>query len=212
MPIKRKPPILKDISDEEIRAVLKRNGDKILPAAKEIGCSRQTLSNYLAIVPWWDSAPPPTLKGIEELKTMEKNNIKKVLRDERGILIRAADRLGVTRQALKRHLDKYPELQELATSEREGVKDRLEDAAWKVALGIEHPDDPNKWLQKPDPKMLQFLLKTMVQDRGYYDGPQFGQGNPDQRIVINIGGKFVEEDDPAVEVEHEPLPALEDKP
>lgn len=153
--------------------------------------------------------------GKSKYKTQDEldwDNVKVSLTRHKGLLVQTANALGTTRQTLTRYLNNHPALKEHADAQKEGVKDRLEETAWDIALGKK--DGIGQWTRKPDAKMVQFLLKTYVQDRGYYDGPQFGQGNSDQTIMINITGKFVEDDKKASDrspiVEHDPILELEE--
>jgi hypothetical protein len=144
--------------------------------------------------------------GIDDLSYM---SVKSAIPRNRGVYEKIAKDMGCSRRVIERYMNKNPTLKEEAAAEREGVKDLLESTAWRVALGKEDPEDDTKWIVKPDPKMLQFLLKTFGQDRGYYDGPQFGQGNPNQTINITIGGSLAEADK-SLEVEAESVEVVQE--
>jgi hypothetical protein len=149
---------------------------------------------------------PKNGMGVDDIPYM---TVKDMIPRKRGVLKEIANEVGCSRRVLENFMNKNPTLKEEAAQEREGVKDLLESVGWKLALGKVDPDDPDKWLVKPDPKMVQFLLKTFAQDRGYYEGPQFGQGNPNQTINITIGGSLAEADK-SLEVEAESVEVVQE--
>lgn len=149
----------------------------------------------------------------KSLDQIHESNVRRAIQSQRGVVQKVAEEIGCSRKTMRIWLDNHPYYKTMAQEEREGVKDLLESTAWKLALGVPHPENENEWIVKPNDKLLWNLLKSFAQDRGYYDGPQFGQGNPEQKIVINLTGKFVEgeagEASQAVEVEHEPVQEVE---
>lgn len=198
------------IPDEEIKAALATHENSIQAAARQLGTERTALTHHVKKKPWFTGKPAKRRRQVD----LDERDVKKALEKHRGVLVEAAKQLKCSRAVLVNFLESKPWLKKVAEQEREAVKDLLESTAWTLAIGVPDPKVEGKWKVRPDSKLLEKLLTSFVQDRGYYVGPQFGQGNPDQKIVINIGGKFVEEDDPAdaIDVEHVPLDPLDEIP
>ena len=72
-----------------------------------------------------------------------------------GNLSRVADSMGSHRGAIRRMIDKHPELQELLKQSRERIIDELEECVWERAI------------DSKDTTLQLFLLKTQARHRGY---------------------------------------------
>lgn len=84
----------------------------------------------------------------------DKEEVIKLLKHYHGNLSRVADKLGGTRQGLRRFIDRDAELKDYLLECRERFIDTLEECSWHKAIG-------------GDTVMQLFLLKTIGKTRGY---------------------------------------------
>ena len=231
MPKPKGKPI-SELEVEEVKAALATHKGVVIHAASEIGTSRFTLTRYIEKNPEVAEFHEQEIVKRERPKRVEGqimggkrgtkylgkrkseldySYVRDTLFKQKGLLKQSAEALGCSRDVLNGYLKDNPSLREFADQQKEGVKDLLEETGWDLALGRRAPDweETGKYTRKPDSRMLQALLKSYVQDRGYYDGPQFGQGNPNQVINISIGGALAKADE-EIEVEAEVIPELEE--
>lgn len=88
---------------------------------------------------------------------------KAALKKANGVPVRAAEILGVTRQAVCIRLDKSPALQAFVKDIEDGL---VEKAVSTVSKAIEAEDLPtSKWLLERKGKHLGFALKSEVESR-----------------------------------------------
>lgn len=85
---------------------------------------------------------------------LDKIEIERLLRHYHGNISRTADKMGSTRQSIRRCIDGDDHLQQVLHETRERFIDALEDTARDKALA-------------GDTVMALFMLKTVGKDRGY---------------------------------------------
>lgn len=86
---------------------------------------------------------------------LDRNLVLKLLKEEHGNLSRIADRIGCSRMALRRMIDKDPELTEAKEDSRERLIDTLEESVWNDAV------------EYKDTALRCFILKTQGRHRGW---------------------------------------------
>jgi len=86
---------------------------------------------------------------------LDRSVIKELILKHNGNLSMVADRMGTNRHTVRNHCDADPELQKALEDARERRLDDLENATWQDAV------------ERPDPAMRCFLLKTIGRHRGY---------------------------------------------
>jgi len=114
------------LSREDIEAKLRAAEEEPIPRAVEVGQQRRISQKLVATA----------------------------LIHSRGSLIRAAEELGVHREAVRKYILKYPKLQELQDSIHESLVDAAEQAL------AECVEDKQPWA-------IQFTLQTVGKNRGY---------------------------------------------
>lgn len=92
--------------------------------------------------------------GIPLTASVPDDEIARLLRHYHGNISRVADKLGTTRNTLRRRIDNNPELRAIKEETRERLIDDLEECSWHKAL-------------QGDTIMQLFLLKTIGKSRGY---------------------------------------------
>jgi hypothetical protein len=80
--------------------------------------------------------------------------VRDALRDARGNLTKAAERIRCTRQTIYNYIKDHPELEDVRNEARQTALDRVEDRLWDAA------EDGESWA-------VTFALKTQAKDRGY---------------------------------------------
>jgi hypothetical protein len=124
------------------------------------------------------------------------------LREERGLLARASDRLGVSRTTLMNYCRSHPTCHTVLKECREALCDTAEQALWKL-------------VEAGDYRAVQFILVTLGKDRGYVlpknsVSPIDGNGDAGVGVVTTINiiaipsGKFLTPEESA-ELEGRPL-------
>ncbi|MFL5862557.1 MAG: hypothetical protein ACJ780_17575 [Solirubrobacteraceae bacterium] len=96
------------------------------------------------------------------------------MRSCKGMVSHAAERLGVTQQAVSYRLGKHPSLRAVVAESREGMKDLAELRLFEK-------------LDAGEPWAIQFYLKTMGRDRGYVEKREHehgGAGGGPLRIIF----------------------------
>lgn len=86
---------------------------------------------------------------------LDKKVILEQIIKQKGNVARVADAMGTTRQTIRKHCDRDPELAEALLSARERLIDELERSCWEDAI------------ETKDTALRCFLLKTQAKHRGY---------------------------------------------
>lgn len=106
-----------------------------------------------------------------------------------GNLTEVASMLRVSRQAVYKWMKEDEEFEGVVKDSRKIVLDRAFETARVVAMGIPKLDKAGKligWKERPDTKMLIYLMQTLGKDEGFGNSVDLTTGGDKLPTVINV--------------------------
>lgn len=105
-----------------------------------------------------------------------------------GNMTDVASMLGVSRQAVYKWINSDEEFENVVKDSRKRVFDKALDTARIVAMGIPKINDGKLvgWVERPDTKMLIYLLQTLGKDEGFGNSVDLTSGGDKLPAVINV--------------------------
>ena len=106
-----------------------------------------------------------------------------------GNLTEVASMLKVSRQSVYKWMQNDEEFNDVIKDARKIVFDRAFDTARIVAMGIPKLDKKGKlvgWVERPDTKMLIYLMQTLGKDEGFGNSVDLTSGGDKLPTVINV--------------------------
>lgn len=140
-------------SVRDFRLAIERAGNQVRAIAAELNCSTSTVYRWLRLHPELRDAHQKAGGEVEQ-RPRYYEAVKKAIEGSRGIYTTIANNAGVSRQTVVNYMRDYPELAQVAESERGELVDHAENA---LAMLVGNLDGPS----------VRFVLSTIGADRGY---------------------------------------------
>lgn len=105
-----------------------------------------------------------------------------------GNMTEVASMLGVSRQSVYKWINTDEEFENVVKDSRKRVFDKALDTARIVAMGIPKIKGGKLvgWVERPDTKMLIYLLQTLGKDEGFGNSVDLTTGGDKLPTVINV--------------------------
>lgn len=105
-----------------------------------------------------------------------------------GNMTEVASMLGVSRQAVYKWIKCDEEFENVVKDSRKRVFDKALETARVIAMGIPKIDKGKLvgWVERPDTKMLIYLLQTLGKDEGFGNSVDLTTGGEKLPAVINV--------------------------
>lgn len=106
-----------------------------------------------------------------------------------GNLSDVASMLGVSRQSVYKWMQNDEDFNNVVKDSRKVVFDKAFQTARIVAMGIPKVDSSGKlvgWVERPDTKMLIYLMQTLGKDEGFGNSVDLTSGGDKLPTVINV--------------------------
>lgn len=122
------------------------------------------------------------------MKKPSLGEFEKAVETAMGNMTEVANLLGVSRQSVYKWINGDEEFENVVKDSRKRVFDKALDTARIVAMGI--PKIKNGklvgWIEKPDTKVLIYLLQTLGKDEGFGNSVDLTTGGDKLPAVINV--------------------------
>lgn len=105
-----------------------------------------------------------------------------------GNMTDVASMLGVSRQAIYKWIKGDEEFENVVKDSRKRVFDKALETARIIAMGIPRIEKGKLmgWIERPDTKMLIYLLQTLGKDEGFGNSVDLTTGGDKLPAVINV--------------------------
>lgn len=138
-----------------VRRAIEACGASPAAIARELGCTRSTVYAYLRKYPELKAAFEAARgSGVAERTQYTREQFEQAITKSWGVKATIAQRLGCSRQTVDNALDRWPDLRERITSERESIVDLAES---KLTAAI----------NQGELRAITFTLETLGKARGW---------------------------------------------
>ncbi len=122
------------------------------------------------------------------MKKPSLGEFEKAVEASMGNMTEVANMLGVSRQSVYKWINGDEEFENVVKDSRKRVFDKALDTARIVAMGIPKIKDGKLvgWIEKPDTKVLIYLLQTLGKDEGFGNSVDLTTGGDKLPAVINV--------------------------